>query len=856
MEILRRRLDLTEGVLNEELKGLRGKDSALAAVLFGEDTSDSEKRRRLAHEIGQIEQALAKVQADRKQLDKLAARPFDGEFLPKLRRLEGADFTSPFNFAWHLDFAGVFRPEQGGFDIIVGNPPFVTARNAKKNDSYRQRWKRVCSGKYLLICPFLDLSFSLLRCGGQLGFIVSNAFVKREFGKPLIEDFFPTVDLQKVIDCAGLLFPGHGTPTCLIFGVNQQPVLQVPIRVAAILPGGGDLRTPPEDSPLWNTLSQRHDQPGYADPQVVVADRSRGDMAKWPWSLDAGAAPTKQLIESPTNESLLQFLRTEIGFDAITAANDIYHLPPDCLRRAEIPLEFFKQLIVGELLRNYETDQTAYSLWPYKGADARPELHPSVRLALNPFRAFLEVRSQFRETQLEAGLKWFEFREYHRHALKPQLTYAKIATHLHVCYSEGERVFNEHAPIIEPRSNSVADHQLLAGLLNSSAALFWIKQIAFNKGAGKEEERDRFELLGGKVQQLPVAEPISAGLMGAPNDLVKRLTQLSRECWERGKEGAGLALRKVFEQHAEAYHAWNSSLRGSVVPHAVTGKPFATADDLRAALKRVHQTRERLRAEMVARQEEMDWLVYAAYGLIPDAGAALSDEDLSLPREQRPFYFWAQAEEDFARAVQLIPSNWSAPRRALWEVRLRFIRDNEHVHRIEQPVYKRRWDEQWKIGNTWQCGQPAYDAEFLDAFAWWLAEKAEWWLEEKRSGGPVALLEWTDALWTDPRVQAAWTVAAETSYRLDRWKQSQNDGPDRTAAASDAGRPAFLRYFKALVKESSVPEDLPFAVPWEELEKTHKVPAAVKKVRGKLNVPRERFWVTATGQYRQARPLE
>jgi hypothetical protein len=59
-----------------------------------------------------------------------------------------------------------------------------------------------------------------------------------------------------------------------------------------------------------------------------------------------------------------------------------------------------------------------------------------------------------------------------------------------------------------------------------------------------------------------------------------------------------------------------------------------------------------------------------------------------------------------------------------------------------------------------------------------------------------------------------------------------------------------------LVKEQSVPENIPFAVPWTELEKKLTIAAAVKKIRGKLNVPRERFWLTATGLYRQAQPLE
>src|ERR1035438_4383022 len=115
---------------------------------------------------------------------------------------------------------------RGGFDLIVGNPPFVTARNPTKRELYRERWKHVCHKNYLLVCPFFDLSFGLLRPDGQLGFIVSNAFAQRDLGQPLVEDFFPTVELQKVVDCSGLMFPGHGTPTCIVFGRQPEGVIR------------------------------------------------------------------------------------------------------------------------------------------------------------------------------------------------------------------------------------------------------------------------------------------------------------------------------------------------------------------------------------------------------------------------------------------------------------------------------------------------------------------------------------------------------------------------------------------------------------------------------------------------------
>jgi hypothetical protein len=59
-----------------------------------------------------------------------------------------------------------------------------------------------------------------------------------------------------------------------------------------------------------------------------------------------------------------------------------------------------------------------------------------------------------------------------------------------------------------------------------------------------------------------------------------------------------------------------------------------------------------------------------------------------------------------------------------------------------------------------------------------------------------------------------------------------------------------------LVRHQCVPENVPFAIPWEELEKKIKVPASVKRIRGKLNVPRERIQVTEDGQCIQARPIE
>ena len=78
--------------------------------------------------------------------------------------------------------------------------------------------------QYSLAVPFLERIVSLAVEGGFTGQITANSFMKREFGKKLIEEFFPRVDLTHVIDTSGAYIPGHGTPTVILFARNQRPV--------------------------------------------------------------------------------------------------------------------------------------------------------------------------------------------------------------------------------------------------------------------------------------------------------------------------------------------------------------------------------------------------------------------------------------------------------------------------------------------------------------------------------------------------------------------------------------------------------------------------------------------------------
>ncbi len=845
--VLGLRLKLSRMQLNAEM------EQNLPVVqegLFGETAKNAAMRRWRDAEEAKIKKALEEVNRLESQLSVFKSKSRlskeDEDRLTYLENGEGNNIT----FAWRLDFPEVFnRITKGsstvsgklvltagsgqqelveniivddGFDIMVGNPPFVTSRNKEKRELYRERWQPYCYGQYHLLVPFFPRSFGIMAKNAQLGLIVSNAFAKREFGKPLIEGFFPTVEINKIVDCSGLMFPGHGTPTCITFGRNRKPLIDSAIRVAAILPGGGDLRTAPEDSPLWTTIEAHHNDKGYSDSRVVVSDRTREDMSKWPWNFEALAAETKQELENKCINRLKDFLKGSIGRVCFSGADELFFVSEDFCRRSKLNKELICQFMEGDTLRDWSAERTV-CIFPYdeKGVVLREEHTSRVERLFSPWKKFLENRLSYGQTQIDRGLKWYEYSLLFPERTKAgmAISWVEIATHNHALIFNKPLIANRSNPIFEIKELNPIGYDLLSAILNSPPVLFCLKQVCYNKGAGDAEEKDRFEYAGGKVEQLPIPNIIAIALEGEENALSKRLTNLSQVCSEHGQLLPSLSMKKLFEKEGEAYDSWNRSLPGYIPPHPLIGDPFTDSASLQDALSKVISEREMLRAQMIALQEEMDWLVYEVYGLIDEkADCKMQSDDLpeSISLGQRPFEIWTDAKEDLNAACELIPEDWSEDRRRLWINRFIAIRDNEHIQRIEKPVYKRRWY------------QPAsYEKQFEKAYVWWLMEKAEWWLEKKKAGGPVTIDDWAEALWEDNRIQAASEIA----------KRAKTLG-------------AFLKVLKKVVNETTVPEEIPFAVPWAELQiKGKKIPAKVKNIRGKLNVPRERFRLKGKNEY-------
>ena len=113
-----------------------------------------------------------------------------------------------------------------GFDIILGNPPYVCARNLSDEIKLGlQNWSVCKSGNPDLYIPFFQIGVENLAEKGVLGFITMNSFFKSLNGRALREYFQQKSIKFKIIDFGTeQIFKSKNTYTCicLIENTNQN----------------------------------------------------------------------------------------------------------------------------------------------------------------------------------------------------------------------------------------------------------------------------------------------------------------------------------------------------------------------------------------------------------------------------------------------------------------------------------------------------------------------------------------------------------------------------------------------------------------------------------------------------------
>lgn len=148
--------------------------------------------------------------------------------LSLLSTLEGEDHEE-INFNLHEGNALSFDWKNvisgfSGFDIVIGNPPYVCSRNMDDRSlDLIYNWEVSKSGHPDLYIPFFQLGIENIKKGGVLGYITVNTFLKSVNGRALREYFSKhRLDLRIINFGGEQVFQNRNTYTCLCFVTNQE----------------------------------------------------------------------------------------------------------------------------------------------------------------------------------------------------------------------------------------------------------------------------------------------------------------------------------------------------------------------------------------------------------------------------------------------------------------------------------------------------------------------------------------------------------------------------------------------------------------------------------------------------------
>jgi hypothetical protein len=110
--------------------------------------------------------------------------------------------TSPLAFDWRAAFPEIFA--RGGFDIVLGNPPYVRMEYLKPLKPWLAKHYAVAAERADLYAYFFEKGLALLKPGGRLGYICSSSFFRTGSGAPLRALLARESAIESVVDFGDL----------------------------------------------------------------------------------------------------------------------------------------------------------------------------------------------------------------------------------------------------------------------------------------------------------------------------------------------------------------------------------------------------------------------------------------------------------------------------------------------------------------------------------------------------------------------------------------------------------------------------------------------------------------------------
>ena len=373
---------------------------------------------------------------------------------------ETKDAINPFD--WNSKLAGFGEIiESGGFDVVIGNPPYVRQELLTRFKEYFKTHYKVSHGTADLYAYFIEKGVSLLKNRGIFSYIVANKWMRANYGEPL-RRWLKEQQIEEIVDFGDLrVFESATTYPCILrirkgtqtksFRVTQVKTLD------------------------FESLSE------YVSDHSYPVDKSfLGDKA-WSLSDEKSQAILSKVMK--VGVPLGEYVEGKIYRGVLTGLNEAFVIDRKTRDSiiAEDPksAEIIKPFLLGRDIKRYQSPASdRYLIFTRRGIDIKQ--YPAIQRHFIAFKDRLIPKPKNWAGDKWKGRKmgsyqWYEIQDavdYYQEFEKPKILYAEIA-------KRGQFTLDFHDLYCETTAYIIPlDSKYLIGILNSTLITFMFSKLS------------------------------------------------------------------------------------------------------------------------------------------------------------------------------------------------------------------------------------------------------------------------------------------------------------------------------------------------------------------------------------------
>jgi len=414
----------------------------------------------------------------------------------------------------------------GGFDAVIGNPPYVRQESLGDSKEYLKTHFASFDSGADLYAFFMEKGVSLLRNDGLFGIIVSSSFLRTHFAAPLRSWLKKNTAVERIVDFGGLPVFVNAKDTYVCIPLLRKAADGETVEVCNVT----NLHLPDLDAYV------------SANSYTIPADR----LAVKTWSLKDDRETTVFTKVSAAGVSLGQYVEKKMFYGVKTGLNEAFELtsrdqaaicstePQSC--------GFIHTLVGGQDIRRYRLDGkdrhivvipcgwTRQNLSSAAAADEQSawkwfkENHPILAGRLEPFAESARKRQ-------DKGDFWWELRScsYYEYFEKPKIIFPDITKEPRFFLDTDCYYLTNTAYCLG------TDDLYLLGILNSR--LFWFAISNISIPFGIRAGQYRYRLIYQYMEKVPIrpinfSDPADKARHDRMVQLVEQMVTLHRQLAE------------------------------------------------------------------------------------------------------------------------------------------------------------------------------------------------------------------------------------------------------------------------------------------------------------------------------------